>query len=75
MPSHADPQLPTLTFNGDPYPLTPGLTLLELLRQLDQEPARVAAAVNDDFYAAGHLPDRELCPGDVVDVVRMMVGG
>ncbi|WP_261664967.1 thiamine phosphate synthase [Deinococcus sp. Marseille-Q6407] len=66
---------PTFTLNGDPAPLSAGLTLLALLHELDVDPARVAAAVNDDFYPAGSLPDRPLSPGDVVDVVQMMVGG
>lgn len=66
---------PTFFLNGERRPLTGGLTLLGLLRELGQDPARVAAAVNDDFYPAGCLPERPLKPGDVVDVVRMMVGG
>ncbi|GHG05516.1 hypothetical protein GCM10017783_17630 [Deinococcus piscis] len=69
------PPQATFTLNGEAYPLTPGLTLLALVHSLELDPARVAAAVNDDFYAAGQLSDRPLCPGDVVDVVRMMVGG
>ena len=74
MPDNLSPSL-SFTLNGHAYPLTPGLTLLALVRSLELDPARVAAAVNEDFYAAGRLPDRPLCPGDTVDVVRMMVGG
>ncbi len=65
----------TFFLNGEPHPLTDGLTLLDLLQELQLDPGRVAAAVNDDFYAAGQLPSRPLQAGDVVDVVRMMVGG
>lgn len=74
MPDHSSSP-PTFTLNGEAHLLAPDLTLLSLVHSLDLDPARVAAAVNDDFYAVGQLPDRPIQLGDVVDVVRMMVGG
>ena len=61
--------------NGEPHPLTPGLTLHALLRRLNIERERVAIAVNDDFYPAGQAPDRELREEDVVEIVRIIGGG
>ncbi|MBZ9749916.1 sulfur carrier protein ThiS [Deinococcus sp. HMF7604] len=61
--------------NGDPYPLTPGLSLPALLHALNIDPARVAVAVNDDFYPGARIPDRALHEGDVVEIVRILGGG
>lgn len=66
---------PAFVLNGETRPLAPGLTVPALLRGLGVNPARVAVAVNDDFFAPGQHPDRALHPGDVVEVVRVMVGG
>ncbi|PTA67101.1 sulfur carrier protein ThiS [Deinococcus arcticus] len=61
--------------NGEARPFTPGLTLWGLLRDLGTEPARVAVAVNDDFYPGARVPDRELKEGDVIEIVRIIGGG
>ncbi|SMB79954.1 sulfur carrier protein ThiS [Deinococcus hopiensis] len=61
--------------NGQPFVHTPGLTLHALLRELGVPPERVAVALNDDFYPGARVPDRELRPGDVIEVVRVVAGG
>lgn len=66
---------PTLTVNGETRPLTPGLTLHALLRNLNVNPARVAVAVNDDFYPGARAPERTLEAGDVIEIVRIIGGG
>lgn len=66
---------PAFVLNGETRPLAPGLTVPALLRELGVNPARVAVAVNDRFYAPGTFPAQPLEPGDVVEVVRVMVGG
>lgn len=67
--------LEDLQVNGEPHPFLPGLTLLNLLRELDISPQRVAVAVNDDFYPGAQIPDRPLAPGDTVEIVRITGGG
>lgn len=64
-----------LLVNGDARPLTPGVTLLTLLDALGIDPARVAVAVNDDFYPGARVPDRVLEDGDVIEIVRIIGGG
>lgn len=66
---------PTLSVNGEPHPLRPGLTLLTLLRDLGVDPARVAVAVNNDFYPGARVPDRSLEDHDVIEIVRIIGGG
>ncbi|WP_221090009.1 sulfur carrier protein ThiS [Deinococcus aquaedulcis] len=61
--------------NGEAHPYTPGLTLWTLLRDLNVDPARVAVAVNDDFYPGARVPDRDLKDGDVIEIVRILGGG
>ncbi|ADV67850.1 sulfur carrier protein ThiS [Deinococcus maricopensis] len=64
-----------MTVNGQPHTFAPGLTLLGLLRTLSVDPARVAVAVNDDFYPGARIPDRELTERDVIEIVRITGGG
>ena len=61
--------------NGEPHPHHAGLTLHQLLQALNIRPERVAIAVNDDFYAGGQAPDRELHDTDTVEIVRVSGGG
>ncbi|WP_233555223.1 sulfur carrier protein ThiS [Deinococcus sp. RM] len=65
----------TLTVNGEARPLTPGLTLHALLRDLNIDPARVAVGVNDDVYPGARAPHRTLEAGDVIEIVRIIGGG
>lgn len=65
----------TLTVNGEARPLTPGLTLHALLRDLNVNPSRVAVGVNDDVYPGTRAPHRTLEAGDVIEIVRVIGGG
>ena len=64
-----------MTVNGQPHAFAPGLTLHALLRDLSIDPARVALAVNDDFYPGARIPERELQQDDVIEIVRITGGG
>ena len=61
--------------NGQPFEYTPGLTLHTLLAQLGVQREGVAVAVNDEIYAGVRVPDVELKPDDVIDIVRITAGG
>ncbi|GGJ69745.1 thiamine phosphate synthase [Deinococcus aquiradiocola] len=74
-PLAAYAQAATLTVNGEARPCPPGLTLHALLRDLNVDASRVAVAHNDDFHPGARVPDAPLLPGDVLDIVRVTVGG
>lgn len=61
--------------NGESHEHTPGLTLHALLDQLNIQREGVAVAVNDEIYAGVRVPDVELKPDDVIDIVRITAGG
>ena len=70
--------MPTITLNGDPYPIETGgdaLTIAGLLARLDIDPRRVAvehnfAIVKRDKYASTPITD-----GDQVEIVNFVGGG
>ncbi|WP_189101396.1 sulfur carrier protein ThiS [Deinococcus knuensis] len=64
-----------MLLNGAAHPHRPHLTLHALLRDLNIDPARVAVAVNDDFYPGAQAPDRPLEEDDVIEIVRIIGGG
>jgi sulfur carrier protein len=65
----------TLTINGDPRDLPPGMTLADLVIQLVPSVQGVAAAVNGEVVPRRAWPDTPLADGSVVEVVTAVQGG
>ena len=61
--------------NGAAYAYRDGLTLHQLLAELDVDARRVVVMHGDAIYRAGKIPDAPLDERDVVEVVTMMAGG
>jgi len=61
--------------NGGLYTHREGLTLHQLLAELDVDPRKVVVMHGDAIYHAGKIPDAPLDEHDVVEVVTMMAGG
>ena len=65
----------TLTVNGDPRELPPGVTLADLVTQLVPSARGVAAAVDGTVVPRGAWPDTRLADGCVVEIVTAVQGG
>jgi sulfur carrier protein len=65
----------TLTVNGDPRDLPPGMTLADLVTQLVPSVQGVAAAVDGEVVPRRAWPDTPLADGSVVEVVTAVQGG
>ncbi|MGH3250338.1 MAG: sulfur carrier protein ThiS [Trebonia sp.] len=65
----------TLTVNGDPRDLSPGLTLADLVLQLVPSAKGVAAAVDGVVVPRRAWPDTPLADGSVIEVVTAVQGG
>lgn len=61
--------------NGEVYAHREGLTLHQLLEELEVDTRRVVVMHGDAIYRAGKIPDAPLAERDVVEVVTMMAGG
>jgi thiamine biosynthesis protein ThiS len=61
--------------NGKAYPYREGLTLHELLEELNIDRRTVAVMHREDVYSAGGIPDAPLGEPDVLEIVTMMQGG
>lgn len=66
-----------VTVNGQPYDCSPGLTLSEILRQIDwpSDQAGVAIAHNGVVVARRAWPQVALDDGDRVEIVGAIQGG
>ncbi len=64
-----------LTVNGRPRELAAPMRLAELLGSLAVPERGVAVAVNGDIVPRELWPDREVAPGDDVEVIRIIQGG
>lgn len=64
-----------LLVNGRPRPWRPGLTLAELLRDLEADGAGVAAERNGAVVRRADHARTELAPGDRIELVRLVGGG
>jgi sulfur carrier protein len=65
----------TVTVNGDPRPLTPGTTVLDLVTSLDLHPRTVAIELNGDILPREAWPQRTLEPDDRLEIVHFVQGG
>jgi sulfur carrier protein len=65
----------TITVNGKPMEIEPGLTVEGLLTLLDVKREYTAVAVNRDVTRKAEYATTTLCEGDRVEIVRPMGGG
>ncbi len=60
--------------NGDPHTLEP-MTIMELLRSLDLDPARLAIERNRDIVPKREYDSTVLAEGDKLEIVQFVGGG
>lgn len=61
--------------NGDAIAATPGATIVDLLRQLDLDPQRVAVEHNRQVVPRTRHSQQLLADGDELEVVTFVGGG
>ena len=64
-----------ITVNGEPRTLQAGQTILELLRHLQLDPARVAVELDRRIVKQPRWADTVLEPGARLEVVQFVGGG
>jgi thiamine biosynthesis protein ThiS len=64
-----------IRLNGKVREVAEGSTVLQLLRELDLDPQRVAVMVNEDIVRRERHAEATLRPGDTVEVLTIMAGG
>jgi sulfur carrier protein len=65
----------TVTVNGEPRHLTPGVTLADVVRQVTESAKGVAAALNGEVVPRRAWPDTPLADGAQVEIVTAVQGG
>ena len=61
--------------NGEKREIPEGVTVAQLLQQLQIQPERVAVEVNLTVLKRAQLPSMALKPGDQVEIVQLIGGG
>ena len=61
--------------NGEGRTANAGVTVAELLRELDIRPDRVAVEVNTEVLNRHEFERRGLCEGDHVEIISFIGGG
>ena len=61
--------------NGEPRAATEGQTILELLRQLNLDPSRVAVELDRRIVKQPLWRETELRPGAQIEIVQFVGGG
>jgi thiamine biosynthesis protein ThiS len=64
-----------MTVNGNRYAHRAGLTLHQLLNDLEVDQRLVVVMHGAEIYHAGRIPDAALAEPDVVEIVTMAQGG
>jgi len=64
-----------IVVNGDPQRVHEGQTLLDLLRQLELDPARVAIELDRKIVKQPHWSDTVLQSGARLEIVQFVGGG
>jgi thiamine biosynthesis protein ThiS len=64
-----------IVVNGNPRKAQEGQTILELLRELDLDPARVAVECDRRIVKQGQWPETVLRAGARVEIVQFVGGG
>ncbi|MEL6178550.1 MAG: sulfur carrier protein ThiS [Myxococcota bacterium] len=67
----------TILVNGEPLPIEPGQTLLDLLRTLEVDPelGGVAIAVGLRVIPKSAWSQTPMNPGDEIEIIRATAGG
>jgi sulfur carrier protein len=65
----------SVSVNGEPRELAPGLTLDRLVAAFTTAPSGVAAALNETVVPRGQWPATALRDGDRVEVLTAVQGG
>jgi thiazole synthase len=67
--------MPTITVNAESRSFPDPLTVADLIRTLDKDPAKLAVEVNRDVVPRAEHPARRLRDGDAVEIVTLVGGG
>jgi thiamine biosynthesis protein ThiS len=67
--------LSEILVNGEPRPLAPGATVLDLVTELGRHPRTVAIELNGDILPRDAWADRRLQSGDRLEIVHFVQGG
>jgi sulfur carrier protein len=65
----------TVTVNGEPRDLAPGITLADVVSQVTESAKGVAAALNGEVVPRRAWPDTPLADGAEVEIVTAVQGG
>jgi sulfur carrier protein len=65
----------TVTVNGEPRDLAPGVTLADVVSQVTESAKGVAAALNGEVVPRRAWPDTPLADGAQVEIVTAVQGG
>jgi len=65
----------TVTINGEPRDLAPGITLADVVSQVTESAKGIAAAVNGEVVPRRAWPDTPLADGAQVEIVTAVQGG
>lgn len=69
------PTLMSIQVNGEPRPAATGITVGDLLRELDIRPDRVAVELNFEILDRQEFGQRGLREGDRVEIIGFIGGG
>jgi len=64
-----------VVINGENRELAGEPTVRELLEQLDLSGRRVAVEINRELVTRSRHETRQICPGDVIEIVSLVGGG
>ncbi len=64
-----------IVVNGEPRNVAPGITILELLRELQLQPERVAVELDRRIVKQPQWAETALGPGAQVEIVQFVGGG
>jgi sulfur carrier protein len=65
----------TVTVNGEPRDLAPGITLADVVSQVTESAKGVAAALNGEVVPRRAWPDTPVADGAQVEIVTAVQGG
>ena len=64
-----------IVVNGEPRTIPPGQNVLDLLRQLQLDPARVAVELNRSIVRREEWAQTVVAPGSTLEIVQFVGGG
>ena len=64
-----------IQLNGDPHKVEAGLSIADLVRTLDLDPAKVAVERNREIVPRSTLADVTVADGDELEIVHFVGGG